>query len=66
MDGIISSNGFPTQVLWEWHMLRYRSMVILTVAPTDPTLPIFTNPILFKRQCMYYMDKIKFELGNAI
>ena len=45
-------------------MLRYRSMVILTVAPTDPTLPIFTNPILFKRQCMYDMDKIKFELGN--
>ena len=45
-------------------MLRYRSMVILTVAPTDPTLPIPTNPILLKRQCMYDMDKIKFELGN--
>ena len=33
----------------EWQQLRYLSNEMLTVTATDPTLPIYANPILSNR-----------------
>ena len=42
----------------EWHTLQYRSIVMLKVNITDPTLPMCASPYLNKEQCTNGMPNV--------